>query len=83
MSAVPRSCVRDSEGHLELRRHIDNFLEANKKSIHAKNLVIDLGVPDVSRVTHQIIEDMAKDGRFNDFKEVVVLGSHQRKHQFR
>jgi len=83
VSAVPRSCVRDSEGHLELRLHIDNFLEANKKSIHAKNLVIDLGVPEVSRVTHQIIEDMAKDGRFDDFKEVVVLGSHPRKHQFR
>jgi hypothetical protein len=73
VTAVPRSCVRDPLGYLELRRHVESFFKENEKSIYAKCLVMYFGAPKVSDAVCQVIEIMDHDGSFKWFEKVVFI----------
>lgn len=77
VSCVPRKCVREIFGFRDLEKHIHAFLDANKKSIGAKNLVIDFGVPRLHRNVWQVLDDMDQGAFFEDFDQVVVIDNDQ------
>ena len=73
VSCIPRKCVREIFGYRDLEKHIKAFLDANKKSIRSKHLVIDFGVPRLHRNVWQVLDDMDRENIFEDFDQVVVI----------
>ena len=77
VSCIPRKCVREIFGYRDLEKHIQAFLDANKKSIHSKHIVIDFGVPRLHRNVWQVLDDMDRENVFEDFDQVVVIDNDQ------
>ena len=77
VSCVPRKCVREIFGYRDLEKHIQAFLDVNKKSIRSKHLVIDFGVPRLHRNVWQVLDDMDQGAFFEDFDQVVVIDNDQ------
>lgn len=77
VSCIPRNCVREIFGYKNLEKHIQAFLDANKKSMHSKHLVIDFGVPRLHRNVWQVLNDMDHENIFEDLDQVVVIDNDQ------
>ena len=77
VSCIPRKCVREIFGYRDLERHIHGFLDANKKSILSKHLVIDFGVPRLHRKVWQVLNDMDYKNIFEYFQHVIVIDDDQ------
>lgn len=73
VSCIPRKCVREIFGYRDLEKNIQAFLDANKKSIRSKHLVIDFGIPRLHRNVLQVLYDMDHENIFEDFDQVVVI----------
>jgi len=77
VSCVTRKCVREIFGYRDLERHIHGFLDANKKSILSKHLVIDFDVPRLHRKVWQVLNDMDYKNIFEYFQHVIVIDDDQ------
>ena len=77
VSWIPRKCVREIFGYRNLEKHIQAFLDANKKSMRSKHLVIDFGVPRLHRNVWQVLDGMDHENIFEEFDQVVVIDNDQ------
>lgn len=77
VSCVPRNCVRETYGYKDLKKHIQTFLDANRKSIRSKYLVIDFGVPRLNQKVWYVLDDMDHEKNFDDFDQVIVIDDDQ------
>lgn len=75
ISAVPRSCIRETTDASLLLLHLQDFLTANAEHIKAKRLLLDFSTPRLQPHAQKAIAETFAGTSANQIEEIIVLSN--------
>lgn len=73
ISAVPRSCVRDTNDPDALIGYLTDFLDANASLLQARCLLLDFRTPNLQKHVREAIDEVFTDKAAWEFGDVIVV----------
>lgn len=75
ISAVPRSCIRDTPDSGLLVPHLQDFLKANAEHIKAKRLLLDFSTPRLQPHARKAIAETFPGPNANQIEEIIIISN--------